>query len=123
MSNTATWTWSCRCTLGEARERDRARRRPILGGKAEGTVVARTVVGVGRRGTARGVGRDRLDLRWPVIPGEEDAPDEWCDQGECKQRHKAADDQAAATLAAVDHDFLTDLLLAGVDPPLSEFGL
>ena len=103
------------------RERDRARRRPILGraGRGIGKVGGgRCVVGVGR-----GVGRDRLDLRWPVIPGEEDAPDEWCDQGEREQRHEAADDQAATTLAAVDHDFLTDLLLAGVDPPLSEFGL
>ena len=108
------------------RKRDRARRRPILGRASRGigkVGCGRCVVGVGRRGVGRGVGRDRLDLRWPVIPGEEDAPDEWCDQGECKQRHKAADDQAAATLAAVDHDFLTDLLLAGVDPPLSEFGL
>ena len=45
------------------------------------------------------------------------------DSGERKQGHKAADDQATSTLSAIDHDLLTDLLLAGVDPTLSEFGL
>ncbi len=108
------------------RERDRARRRAVLGraGRGIGEVSGGCcVVGVGRRRVGRGVGRDRLDLWWSVITSEEDAPDERCDQSKRQQGHKAADNQAATPLAAVDHDFLTDLLLTGFDPTLLEFGL